>query len=608
MPGKYLFECKNCNYYVLSPISATPNVVPAQAAAERRQLDYSWEDVVHNLAPVDMSKPGVVAGWRREKGETLRPKLYFRKELVKKKEELDIFFRADERKLLYVQGPPGSGKTSFFLLCCSQPVHNVRSPRVLVVQYRVLSRCEIMIVGNGAVKRLVTEGRYNDDLDAESLRDFVREVLVTEKRNQSFDYFVLDGVRQKEQNCRVLMQSLNTHFEGRKGIHITSLQFDVKDGDGTYRGDEYMMVQSWEMEDYREACTAHGFMDRSRLWKLFRDKNEPDEPEISDFMDDDKAAFEAFLFKLVERKFHYAGGSARFMFDFSMSDLIDTKLMTLLSRMNSQMWKAFATLKIGASAEDCVNSLMQQLRNKSANDRGIYEIQAFPVSKYVLEKAYLNAGKELLSALTAAAEKSDNPALQGWAFEIEQLDFVRSAIEEGKAFANFQHTLVLPTGPLLGVKFNGNTVSGCKEGVETFVIFCTKWNQGCFDAALFHDGQLLTLQFTVSLKHSLKMNFIRDLKESLKATGKDVKKLGHIAIVKGEDANQFTFDEPELAGYDDESKPADFEVGLFRSGKICARVESNSSVSLGDSLGITVKVFPERRSKRRRTSPSPLTY
>jgi len=73
------------------------------------------------------------------------------------------------------------------------------------------------------------------------------------------------------------------------------------------------------------------------------------------------------------------------------------------------------------------------------------------------------------------------------------------------------------------------TVEGVQlEGVT--VIWCLKWNQGC----LYYNEMLITLQFTVSNKHSLKLEYVKKLRAVLMENGLTVKQVVHCFILKND--------------------------------------------------------------------------
>jgi hypothetical protein len=399
-------------------------------------ITYKLETILENKTTIDLSRAGeVVTGWRREDGATTKPSLFLRPHLIDKKKELDAFFLSVNKRL-YVSGPPGSGKTSFFLLYCAQRAL-IFKQRGLVVQYRDSSYCEIMIVDDSSICR-VYSGQYQI---RNNLLAILREIVGTQEK---FDFFVFDGVRQNKQDCGDVLAFLNSHFNtsDHKGIHITSLQFSIKAGDGTFRHDQYMSVVSWEFPNYVAAYRAKLFTegewrsvledDSERKQTKDTDDLKNDDEEMKDGEDgkngdeqmtDSEDEGEKEYMALLERKFYYAGGSVRFMLDYTLKELISEIFPDLLGQMNTQLWDEFSDLTINVGSESTVNSLMQVLNDKEGTN-GI----AFPVSKYILHKAYEKCRARLVKAVKAAAMMTDNPALQGWAFELAQIEWINVAI------------------------------------------------------------------------------------------------------------------------------------------------------------------------------------
>lgn len=561
------------------------------------------------------TEDAVVTGWRREDGATTTPRLFLRPHLIEKKGELDSFFKSGMKRL-YVAGPPGSGKTSFFLLYCAQRALKL-SQRALVVQYRDASQCEIMIIDGGCIKRVSLP------LTRTNLFEALQQVV---RAQAHFDFFVFDGVRQKLEVCGNVLAFLNATFNTpqHKGIHITSLQFSIKDGDGTFKSDQSMSILSWELPDY--VAAYHSELLTKDEWRsILEDDSEMkqtkdsedgknDDKEMKDSEDgkndDDQMADsedettgtddEEEFMALLERKFYYAGGSARFMLERTLKQLMSDILPVLLGRMTTQLWEDFSELNIQASSESTVNSLMQVLGSK--DKAGV----AFPVSKYILHKAYEKCRAKLVKAVKAAATSTGNPALQGWAFELAQIEWINVAIEHKYVgVKNASGNLVLPINAA-NVTYDGLSLSGDTRG-DSFVIKCVKWNQGCFDIAFFHNGKLVTIQLTVSEKHSVQLRFVRYLKEALEALGKEVDTVNHIALVEDEAiAARFTFDEAE-----ESSGTNEFEVALGKSTKLSENIHTAQDGSLELKMGspltsVTCPVL--RSSKRARKEVSRYTY
>lgn len=83
-----------------------------------------------------------------------------------------------------------------------------------------------------------------------------------------------------------------------------------------------------------------------------------------------------------------------------------------------------------------------------------------------------------------------------------------------------------------GPSFDGIKLEGDLEKLQgkTVVVWCTKWNQGCFDAAIYIDGTLVTLQFTVAEKHSQHLEYIKYLRDAFAKAGVMLTQFAHVGI------------------------------------------------------------------------------
>jgi len=98
-------------------------------------------------------------------------------------------------------------------------------------------------------------------------------------------------------------------------VHITSLAFYIPGGDGSAGDngpDQYLDVNSWLLEDYKDA-----------------DSNE-DESEGSNAA---RETLEEDMVSLIERKYFYAGGSARMFFEYSLETLLSSELETFCRKL-----------------------------------------------------------------------------------------------------------------------------------------------------------------------------------------------------------------------------------------------------------------------------------
>jgi len=200
--------------------------------------------------------------------------------------------------------------------------------------------------------------------------------LIAEGGRDAFDFCLLDGMRQVGPICQDIGSAI-TASVGRKTrvIKIMSLESDIQGGESTggIDGiDAYFTLNSWTLRDYEAAVNAgvHQIDELRRILCLdsdFKPDDEDSEMKYSENEEegDTKEVTLEWLISLLKRKSYYAGGSARFMLDYSMEGLptsTKNKLSvfdTLRNRMTDEAWSAVAQLKISSSSNSSVSSGMQ---------------------------------------------------------------------------------------------------------------------------------------------------------------------------------------------------------------------------------------------------------
>ena len=549
-------------------------------------------------------------------------KLFLRPHLLLVKKHLETFIAHDIKTRLYVSGPPGCGKTTFFLHYFTEYALS-KAKKGLLVQFCHTNSCEIIVI-DGRSEALSCVRNEGKEISASDLLGVLKSFVRTNPASK-FDFIIFDGVRQSTKECLHVLGYINANFYVMN-VHITSLEFDIKGGDGSAGSkgpDEYLQMDSWTYEDYKAAYNDKGFMCKQEWLSLLGtvaeiEKNTTSGNEVDanqftgagkaadDSLDGDSdssmdtgnssnKAADAWLESLMERKFYYAGGSARLMFDFNLNDLVNKELDRLEDKAGQHVWRELAKLQIHIKSGG-VSSLLQRLNKK-----------VFPVSKYFLYKAYRACRGELVSSLKTAAQATDNPAMKGWAFELEQVEIVAAEMEWSNSVTNSgtAPTLVVPISNTWA-EYDGNKIQiqGGRSR-EVFSIRCTKWNQGCFDLAFYFQGHLLTVNFTISTSHSLKVQYLRLLRRALEDEDKFVEKMTHIVVVPDVDiCERFKFDKPEGNGYEQGTHLFTLQVGC--SSKLVAaearNLEHNHSIDAKPKLEMKklddVVVCQARKSKR----------
>jgi hypothetical protein len=570
---------------------------------ERTNMDY--EGFIHETEPslpdnndcrgLERSKVFLVS--RREGYYAWESVLYIRKHLVDlEKKIMKEFWNNPNKSTLYVQGSPGCGKTCFFYLWARLLCSCHENKRVLIIQFREIESCFIWIrEANGVL------WRRNEQIKPSKLEDEV-DTILDKNAATPFDLCIHDGVVAGTDFCKRMLGQLNAAVGNKikKVVHVTSLAFSLSTG-GQFLAASgpilQLSVDSWRLQDYIEAIKCKEFAER--LASMLRgekkallennrdddgstkqnsitddasdkietvsntDKETSNEAVIEDEMVDDRVSgydgdttddVTAALTDVIETKYYYAGGSARFMFDFRFSELI-TELEGRWENVAKDDWKHFASATVASATPVAVNTLMQQFGGKAS-----------PVSKFILFRAYEKCKTELVDAVKAAAENSNNPALKGWAFELEQIDLIRLSLESSPERPEYiTNKKGLTFRPHSAIDFDEKKLlSNGDVKADGTIIWCQKWNQGCFDVAFYKETTLYTLQFTVSKEHSLKPKYIRMLRDALLKKGAVVEAAVHVGVGKAE-GFQFKVETSGTGRQGNAKEPPEFTINAYHS-------------------------------------------
>jgi len=192
----------------------------------------------------------------------------------------------------------------------------------------------------------------------------------------------------------------------------------------------------------------------------------------------------------------------------------------------------------------------------------------------------------------AVAESTGNPALKGWVFVLEQLDVIEQRIQTDTGIlVSEDETIVLPISSGEMTTYDGSEMRNISS--DAFTIWCSGWNQGCFDVAFYDKSSLITMNFTVSDRHSLKIDSVLDLKDALESSGKPVSSLNHIAVVEEKaQCDRFGFD--AIEGVDKSVEQTLFFIHTARSQKLTAKIDRGLETlpsKYGSALR-TIQVYP----------------
>ena len=474
------------------------------------------KEVEPTLVHKDFQRSNVFSVFRREGSNEFNSVVFVREHLVQVEEKvMKEFWNNSNKTTLYVNGPPGCGKTCFFYLWAR--LRSVKEgKRVLIVQYRKTEATHLWIRELDG-----TLWRFKKAVRADKLGDKVSEILEEAKDSgKQFDLCIHDGVIGNNSSSETVLSTLQTAIANDlvgKVVHVTSLAFHLSTGGQRLDSGGPILelsFDSWCLEDYFDAINCDEFAEKmidapgsilrrdkealENSMKSYQQANNADEKSTEDTaidetavdtemdekanideegdveagassMADDGSSSDDDLLEqvswtdVVDTKFYYAGGSARFMFEFLHSEL-RSFLDRCCSVVPNAEWKYFAEETVSPSTPTAVNTLLQRFGNKIS-----------PVSKYVLFKAYEKCKTELVQSLAAVARSSNNPALKGWAFELEQIDLIRLSLE-----SNPQHPEYITNNkglifrPSNGIDFSETALENGNVDEDGTIIWCLK--------------------------------------------------------------------------------------------------------------------------------------
>jgi hypothetical protein len=512
--------------------------------------DLLWNRLEFGKLPDTLEIGTTVLSDRYEQGTEFTEQIFLRQHLEEKKEKFEGFLNSSQFNRMYINGPRGCGKTTFISILARMYAIKERK-RVLVVNFRHGQECHVLQFNCDEVLLL------SEPMESETLHNSVRTYL-DRSDTPHFDLCIHDGVRQKIGSSTALMGLLNARIgpdsNFSKVVHVTSLAFHIKGGDQLPKSRSITQddsFDSWVLADHVLA------FQRMYTDRCLQDSLVNDIKALEALDDDDDDDGRDIIKAYVENRFYYAGGCARFMFNYTVEQLKE-ELSQLVEQMSETDWTAFKSSAIPSGTSDAVNSLMQ--RFTGSNRIG----KCTAVSRYILMQAYEQCGSDMIKAVTIAAEQTSNPALKGWAFELQQLEVIKKVLNTELETTSVVSDKIFTFRPSYEAHYDGENLRWKHSQAGVTVIWCMLWNQGCFDVAIyFDDGTLVTIQFTIAKEHSLKLEYVTALRKALKDSNHAVNRAFHIGV---RDEGDLKFKSPTGTGF--VYNTFDFEVNVRASPKL----------------------------------------
>ncbi|EEY62744.1 crinkler (CRN) family protein, putative [Phytophthora infestans T30-4] len=234
--------------------------------------------------------------------------------------------------------------------------------------------------------------------------------------------------------------------------------------------------------------------------------------------------------EMVDLKYHYAGGSCRYMFDYTTTD-IKNRLCRAVESTSSA-----ATLSSkGHRSQLCINRLFAMFKRPN------WEGTVSPlISQYAATTVGMVCGPEAIkNKFTSTLRDHSNPALNGWMLEMV---FFSSLRHGGLELVDSAGNKLDPWSQSVIVVSDGIPELSCARPVW---IKPGIWNQGGYDAIMVckRTQHVRLVQVTSAHKHSFRIDFfyqwLKMLSESPESF--EVKKLEIFFVVEQDKLSAFEF-------------------------------------------------------------------
>jgi hypothetical protein len=435
--------------------------------------------------------------------------LYLRKSLYHQFERMDGFLE-DGRSLLWITGPPGTGKscTSLVYLLSIRIlwIHYSRTKRLLNVVWIYNEQKKCLSIAENEVAAIMPSILETTSLAAQNIV-FLDGYLVTSVGlSYAFNECIAWSSRDSDSRKFICVTSMSSiGKELRSDIHDvlvwkkkpsksvnyerkrrkTEHLLEERSSDSHEESQALIEVMSWTMEEYKAAISITPFFEQVKDNLSFHaicptkvlDKEEKN--------------------RLLEQKHFIAGGSARFMFDIKPEEAI--KPLNSAIRLVSDI-QMLALGLIGDRSIHAVNRLIA--RHDQSNSQ--------LVSEYVLRRLASLMGPSLIEKLSHTCKVNpsvDGFLLEAWFFAHLSHNGIKwTTIEKGKLRVDqWKKSEIFYFDPEHQVDSSNDR--------DWFAPM--KWNQGGYDALYLCDSLVRFVQITRANSHTFASKYFKQLLKNI---------------------------------------------------------------------------------------------
>jgi hypothetical protein len=426
----------------------------------------SLDSSVIHLEPEILEDSGISVGTGKY--------LFNREAVVRQKKFLDDAMMKERCQLAWISGAPGVGKSATTLACVS----HLAFKNGYVVSWISCSIDITMFRLSGKTKT------YYDVEDEVSLRKWLAEI-------KNRDHIcVLDGDYTKKNALDVSLKWLRKKTVSSRRFLVVVSSVGGTTGHSDKIEDEFLImshhVPSWTLEEYCEALNDINIWNSVKNY-IYKDVEEPVTLEKKR--------------ELIEKKFFFAGSSARYMLDRPL-DVVKKRYLKAIETVTDL--KAFMDGRIGILSSDAVHRLY------SFDEEGKWSF----VSKYVLQRLTRKMDVGMIDSFVDAYKDDLSPGAIGSMFEMRCHYCIRYGDVEFEVNGEKEVWKLAPV-------YNYDPKKPNMQLFEKNARFCLKpisFQQGGYDLIFVafvkedeNTGQLIFkfdfIQITKASKHSLFLDF-----------------------------------------------------------------------------------------------------
>ena len=287
-------------------------------------------------------------------------------------------------------GPPGTGKSLTALAFASMLDLKVWTVTWIHVSRRSYPFCV----------RIQEDSRSTRALQRHDYYDELYEILHDEVDENKNHIVILDGMTikhvEEEKMCVAWRKQNETN---RRLVIVSSMssRWKAKSQEDRANGIEKFKINSWTESEYLEAIEDDSFFKN-----ICCNLDSSCVPDLGSVQRDSKR-------ELVLSKFYYAGGSARFMFEFTTDNVIEDLDDSIAEVPNALK---LATGEVGLRSNGVINRLFSSYVGTNGKEKVI------PVSRYAASELAIIGGPTLIKNIASILHQDWNPAIDGWALEM----------------------------------------------------------------------------------------------------------------------------------------------------------------------------------------------